>query len=125
MKLIRIKPYNPKIGNVLRRYNLNGYTFEVERGWYKVDDDVAEYLKGVHQHVELEHSPLAFDVCTEEEAAAIDDREIEAAKVKRASAEPTVVSTAQNPTVVGSPAPAPAPQALLQSQVAPTSGKRR
>ena len=77
-KLVRIKPHNPKIGHVLRRYTWRGMRFDEERGWYRVDARVAEHLATVHSRVGDENSPLAFDVCTEVEAAALDKREYDA-----------------------------------------------
>lgn len=77
---VRLKAYNPKKGHVLRRYTVRSIRFQAGRGWYKVDADVAAYLEGVHQVPDDEDTPLAFDVCTEAEARAIDAREARAAR---------------------------------------------
>jgi hypothetical protein len=77
-KLVRIKPYDPRRGQVLRRYTLsrfNGIRLEEGRGWYQVDDDVAAYLATIRNVDGDELSPLAFEVCTPEEAEAIAERE--------------------------------------------------
>ncbi len=77
MKLVRLKPFNAKRGHHMRKYTHGPTrrTFEVDRGWYKVDDDMADYLATVRQTSSDPDSPDAFDVCTEEEAIKIDARE--------------------------------------------------
>lgn len=70
--LVRLKPYDPRLGCVLRRFTYRGIKFHDERGWYRVDKEVAEYLRGVRQVPGDKHAPLAFDVCTEAEAQALD-----------------------------------------------------
>jgi len=78
-KLVRIKPYNPRRGYVLRRYSAafggKRYVFEVDAGWYEVPTEVADYLATLNSRIEEPDSPLAFDVKTREEAEAIDERE--------------------------------------------------
>jgi len=46
---------------------------------------VAEYLRAVREVPSDRYSPLAFDVCTEAEAKALDANESEVAKVKRSA----------------------------------------
>jgi hypothetical protein len=77
--LVRIKPYDPNRGRLVRRYTAFSTRFDEKRGWYRVGDDVAQYLSTVHQVAGDEDSPLVFDVCTEEQA-----REIEEADRRRA-----------------------------------------
>ena len=43
--LVRLKPYDPRRGHVLRRYTYAGIKFQEERGWYRVERPVAEYLR--------------------------------------------------------------------------------
>ena len=91
--LVRLKPYNPKAGHVLRTYVVQGIKFLHDRGWYEVPDALAAYLKTVPQQDTEPNSPFAFDVCTPAEAKAIDERE---ARAKRAgdqakATEPNVV----------------------------------
>lgn len=78
MKLVRLKPFNGK-QHVLRTYNVFGIKFEEKKGWYEVDDDVAEYLAGVKQFqdgADADLSANAFDVVdSREEAEEIDERE--------------------------------------------------
>ena len=83
--LVRLKPYDPRRGHLLRRFTYRGIKFQEERGWYRVSKDVAEYLRGVRQVVTDEHSPLAFDVCTEAEAKELDAREKEEGAVRKSA----------------------------------------
>ncbi len=89
-KLIRLKPYDAKKGHVIRRYTAFSIRFEEARGWYKVSDEVAAYLAKVHQVPDDEDSPLAFDVCTEEEAKRLEAAEKKKAEERARAAEPNV-----------------------------------
>jgi hypothetical protein len=89
-KLVRLKPHDPKKGHVIRRYTAFSIRFEEARGWYKVADEVASYLGTVHQVPGDEDSPLAFDVCTEEEAQRIETAEKKKAEERARAAEPNV-----------------------------------
>lgn len=88
-KLVRLKPHAPKRGHFLRQYTYGPTRtkFEEKRGWYKVDDVVATYLKTVKQRESDPMSPLAFDVCTPAEAAAIDRAERRKDNERRTAAE--------------------------------------
>lgn len=97
--LVRLKPYDTRRGHVLRRYTYAGIKFHDERGWYRVEKGVAEYLRGVHQVPGNEVTPLAFDVCTEEDAKALETREESDARVRR-SATDAVPLTAARPEAV-------------------------
>jgi hypothetical protein len=105
--LVRLKAYDPRRGHVLRRFTYRGIKFHEERGWYRVDKSVADYLRGVRQRTGDEHSPLAFDVCTEEEAKGLDTREKEAAAARKKAADVIEVS---HPRDGALPAVAPAPE---------------
>jgi len=85
--LVRLKPLDPRRGLVLRRYTYRGIKFHQERGWYRVDKAVAEYLTTVHQQPHDPHSPPAFDVCSEEEARALEAKDDEQRPRKAASDE--------------------------------------
>ena len=89
-KLVRLKPHDPKKGHVIRRYTAFGVRFDEARGWYKVSDEVAKYLATVHQRPGDEDSPHAFDVCTEDEAKAIEAAEKKKAEERARAAEPNV-----------------------------------
>lgn len=65
----KLKTYNPRAGMLLQRYTYRGIRIEEGKGWYRVPSDVAEYLERVRQTDGDENSPLAFIVCTEAEAA--------------------------------------------------------
>lgn len=82
--LVRLKPHDPRRGFVLRRYTYRGIKFHHKRGWYRVDKDVAAYLRGVRQ-APGDHTPLAFDVVTEDEAKALEASEAQPAARKAAS----------------------------------------
>ncbi len=119
-KLIRIKPYDPKRGHVVRRYTVFSIRFDETRGWYRVADDVADYLAKVHQAPHDEDSPLVFDVCTEAEAHALEETERKKAEERAKAAEPNVatpydLTTADlgshrsaAPAAAATPAPTPA-----------------
>jgi len=74
-RLVRLKTGEARRGYVLRRYTYEGIKFVPERGWYRVPKQIADYLATVRHVSGDEHSPLAFDVCTEEEARSRDDKE--------------------------------------------------
>lgn len=90
--LVRLKPYNPKRGFVLKSYTLKDVRFVNEKGWYRVDAALAEELRDIHQLYGDTDSPLAFDVCTEEEAKAIDEREADAATVRKTAEKSNVIT---------------------------------
>ena len=94
--LVRLKPYDPRRGHVLRRYTYRGIKLHEERGWYRVEKPVANYLRAVRQVASDEHSPLAFDVCTDDEARALDAREKEAGATRKAATDEIKVSAARS-----------------------------
>lgn len=73
--LVRLKPYDKKRGHTLRSYSYAGIKFLNERGWYRVDADIADYLANVVHQDTQPNSPLAFDVCSPEKAEALTKRE--------------------------------------------------
>lgn len=70
----RLKPYDGK-RHVRRSYTVFGIKFVENRGWYKVDEPVAAYLATVRQVDSDPDSNPAFDLCSEAEAKAIDNKE--------------------------------------------------
>jgi hypothetical protein len=98
--LVRLKPYDPRRGHVLRRFTYAGVKIHEERGWHRVTKQVADYLSGVRQVANDEYSPLAFDVCTDEEAKALDTREEVEAKVRRSATDDVRLSPARNEGVL-------------------------
>jgi len=93
--LVRLKPYDPRRGHLLRRFTYRGIKFQVERGWYRVEEPVADYLREVRQVSSDEHSPLAFDVCSEAEARSVEEKETEAANTRKAATDDIKLSTAR------------------------------
>lgn len=93
-KLVRLKPHEPKKGHVLQRYTAFSIRFEVRRGWYKVSDEIANYLATVHQTPGDEDSPQAFDVCTEEDAQRMEAAEKKKAEDKARASEPHITEVA-------------------------------
>jgi hypothetical protein len=90
--LVRLKPHDPRRGHVLRRFTYTGIKFHEERGWYRVSKDVAEYLRAVKQLPGDTYAPPAFDVCTEDEAKALDAREENDARVRRSASDDVKLS---------------------------------
>ncbi len=93
--LVRLKPHDPRRGHVLRRYTYRGIKFHEERGWYRVEKTVGEYLRTVRQIPGSEHAPLAFDVCTDDEARTLDAKDKEATVTRKAAADEIKVSPAR------------------------------
>lgn len=78
LRLVRLKPFNRKLGHVLRTYMVRSIKFLEEKGWYPVEDQsLLAYLGTVRQVHNDPLSPLAFDICTPEEALALDEAEEE------------------------------------------------
>jgi len=100
--LVRLKPYDPRRGHVLRRYTYSGVKIHEERGWHRVSKSVADYLKTVRQVAGDDYSPLAFDVCTDDEAKALDAREEVETKVRRSATDEVRLSPARNDDVLTS-----------------------
>ena len=78
--LVRLKPHDPKKGLLLKQYTYQGIRFQAGRGWYKVNGQVAAYLESVHSVPGDNDTPLAFDVCTPDEARAMDEKNRKAAR---------------------------------------------
>jgi hypothetical protein len=93
--LVRLKPHDPRRGHRLRRYTYRGIKFQEERGWYRVDKAVADYLREVRQVATDEHAPLAFDVCTADEAKALDAKEKDANTPRKTADDDIKVSEAR------------------------------
>jgi hypothetical protein len=74
---VRLKTHQPRAGHVLRQLVYRGILFRAGAGWNKVSEGVGEHLRSVRQRAHDPHSPLAFDVCTEEEARRLDAQDAE------------------------------------------------
>lgn len=87
MWYVRIKPYNPRTGQLLRSLTLSkhGLRIKEQQGWRRLKNPSQELLRDLfHYRNEPgdEHAQLAFDVCTFEEAKQEERREREA-KIKK------------------------------------------
>ena len=114
--LVRLKSYEPRRGAVLRRFGYRGITFHVERGWYRVSREVAEHLRTVRQVPGDESSPLAFDVCTEEEAKVLEERQEAEARVARRASEAVLAQERRELQTVQEEAQAKSVQPPVQAQ---------
>jgi len=94
--LVRLKPHDPRRGCVLQRYTYCGIKFHGERGWYRVEKAVADYLRSIRQIAGDEHSPPAFDVCTNDEAKDLDAREKEGAATRASATDDIKMSEARS-----------------------------
>ena len=75
---VRLKPYDPNGGNLLRDFSVSGWDMKFKAGvWYDIDNEAAaEYLRTqVYRKVQDPFSGPAFDVCTPEQAADLIRRE--------------------------------------------------
>ena len=86
--LVRLKAFDPRQRHTLRRFTYRGIVFAEERGWCRVEADVAAYLRGVRQAPDDPHAPAAFDVCSEEEARRLDAAEDAEARRRVAAGDP-------------------------------------
>lgn len=92
---VRIKPYNPALGHKLRSANLRSrkLRFDGAKGWNilkTMDRELLEELAMLRQEPGNESTPLALDICTKEEALALEEAETrrrKAAQRKRAAVE--------------------------------------
>jgi hypothetical protein len=73
--LARLKDYDKRRGLVLRCYTYRGIKFLPERGWIRVTKEVGDYLRTVRSEPRDPNAPLAFDVCTDDEARALEAAE--------------------------------------------------
>ena len=94
-KHVRIKPYNPRKGCVLRKYTHvpTSKKFDESLGWYIVDDSVAAELVRVRQREGDEQSPMAFDIVDAKTAREIDAKEKKDAIARREAGAATDLST--------------------------------
>lgn len=81
----RLKPFNERKGFRTKIYNYEGQKFLVEKGWYPVSEALADKLKELHQDHYDEESAKLFDVGSEEEIDAIDEKEAQAIADARTS----------------------------------------
>jgi hypothetical protein len=92
---VRIKPYNERRHQLLRRFSIYGMRFEEARGWYIVPSEIelangkvvnlAEVLRNKRVDNEDANSPLAMDVMTEQEAKSLDEAQRKEAEERKAA----------------------------------------
>jgi hypothetical protein len=75
--LARLKTFDPQSSYpMMRDYTAAPWEKKFVNGvWYKVTDVAGEYLRTIRQNSEDPRAPLAFDVCTDAEAARLMARE--------------------------------------------------
>lgn len=95
--LVRLKPYDKRRRHVMKIYvhGPSSKKFEERKGWYKVDEELANYLAEIPQIEGDEDSPRAFDVVTASEAAKIDERERKVRERRALSAEANDLSSGE------------------------------
>jgi hypothetical protein len=98
---VRLKPYDPRRGQLIRRFTYRGIKFHDDRGWLRVPKEVADYLREVREVPSDQHSSLAFDVCTEAEAKSLDAAEQESAVTRKTASEATKVSLPEDEAPAG------------------------
>lgn len=109
--LVRLKPYNPRRGHVLRRYTSIGHKIRIrgDRGWYEIlEEPKIAFLREICQNTRTEEdndqlgidSPLAFDIARDRDHAV----KIEASYRARAGRDSKVeVGTADAPVRASRP----------------------
>ncbi len=92
-RYVRLKPYNKKVGHVVKRYHVAGQLFigEDQSGnpkWYKVDKTVAAMLEKKRQNPNDPNGIKLFDVATkaEYEATSLRERDLRLVEMGLASA---------------------------------------
>jgi len=90
--LVRLRPYNPRAGQVLQRFGYAGIIFEAGTGWYAVEAPVARHLETIRQRPDDPHAPLAFDVATPSDAERRDAQDEVEARPERSADQAKTVS---------------------------------
>ncbi len=95
--MVRLRPYEPRLGQTNKQYRFRvdpkkpEYLVFTKPGeWAKVDTDVAIQMYKCRQQPNNPMSPPIFDICTPEEAKAIDDAAKLEREKKRAIQEPSI-----------------------------------
>lgn len=96
--LVRLYPYAPRQGFVLKRYTLvnEGLRFLGERGWYEVTEEIAEVLRDIPQQSRHPHGPKAFAIARDSADAKRLDAKIDEI-LRQAKGEDDRVGTADAP----------------------------
>jgi uncharacterized membrane protein len=106
--LVRLRPLDRR-GTTPRCYSYRGIRFHIDRGWYRVPTEIAEYLRTVRTIDTDPNAPRAFDVADDDTAQRVDAEEQAKAQAARATApiatEPRAAAAAA--PAAGSPPAAP------------------
>lgn len=99
---VRLRRRNERKGIKLRRFSAFGLRFEEGKNWYKVPEvvfrpseetkkpekvSIIDYLRQVRNDNDDPESPIAFDICSREEAFAMDEAERRALEAAKAMAD--------------------------------------
>lgn len=139
MKLVRLKPYNPRAGFVQKEILIRGGAHFEAGKWYRVTADMAAYLKTYRARPGTSTSPLSFDVCDneadakefvrrEEEEKRRGKRPEDAVDMARAFTTtdlPSPVSVSPDKVEATGPAQAPEPEDEEEEESPPPKPKRR
>jgi hypothetical protein len=74
---VRIHPKDKRTGHLVERYIYRGIKFEEKKGWYRVSDALASELKDMVQDPNAPVPVNVFQVATEEEAKALEQKDYE------------------------------------------------
>ncbi len=111
--LVRLRPLDRR-GTTPRCYCYRGIRFHIDRGWYRVPKDVAEYLRTVRTIDTDPNAPRAFDVADDDAAQRVDAEEQAKAQAARATA-----PIATEPRAAVAPPAAASPPAAADARRAP------
>lgn len=94
IRYVRLRPYEPKTGHVVRVYSHRVgdkfVSFSAAGVWHRVNVALAEELRQIRQDPMESNSQFVFDVCTEEEARALDAKAEAERAAAKARLEPSV-----------------------------------
>lgn len=123
-KLVRIAPYNPRQGFVKRRHTIlkpRPMRFDVDRGWYEVDDEVAEALRKIPQEDRKPAGLRAFMIATDREDAKRQEDELRNASRRN---DEESVGTIEEPIKATRPGSKPSASARAQASAEPAPRTR-
>lgn len=72
IRYVRIKPFDKRLGQLIRSFTFEGRKFTAERGWLPVFKEFGLRMKKCRQDPNDPNSAKVFDVCTYSEAKALE-----------------------------------------------------